>query len=251
MILQTTHDFEEVGAEKSSVFGVAGAKIQFLWHQNLLEECEGFAFKQQSLAANEIDSATEIIKNLIEKGTSVAQLFEALITSPSVGLALNFSAKFALDQHFNYEVQAFKSNLICRCFGLSKEMLREDLNKGQTCRIEDWQDRYMLGMGCGTCIALAEDFFRREFDLPEKPSEKFCEIRRQKVIYETHLITPLGKTPIELIEFIQANCPNKSMEIQRVSGYQVYVVGVNDSELKGIQQYYREQHHVDFEFILN
>lgn len=250
MKLQLAHDFNEIGAEKSSLIKSGELAIQFLWHQNLLEECEDFSFKHSNLKEDELAEATSLVTESLKQGGGVANIFTALIQNQNVGYRINFAAKFALDQHFNYEVQSFQSNLICRCFGISKQMLIDDLNKAKTSRIEDWKSNHMVGMGCGTCLALAEEFFRSEFDNPSSPSKEFLDLRKQKVIEDQFLIKPLGKTPIELIEFLEENMPNTNVQIQRVSGYQVYVDGVSASELGDLKNHFLENYEVLLDFEL-
>ena len=246
--MQLCHKFNEIGSEKSSVIIFEGTKIQFLWHQNILEECESFTFKYHNLKSDKVEIACSVINMALEQSSSVADLLKLLIEKQDLGFKLNFAAKVALDQYFNYEVHSYQSNLICRCFGISRETLRDDLNQASTCRIEDWKSNYMLGMGCGTCLVLAEEFFQSEFDNPSSPSNQLLELRNQKVVQDKYLIKPLGKTPIEVIEFLEEAMPYPNIEIKKVSGYKVFLSGIDLIKLEDLKKFFLDKFNVSLEF---
>lgn len=246
-MLSSNPGFDYLAAEKSSVMSFADYTIQFFWHQNLLEECESFSFKWSGKTDEMVATLNKLIDQRLTDSPSVADLFERLIVSEEVPTALTFAAKAAYDEYFNFELNSFESDLICRCFGVTREALLNDLQKGETVNLEGWKSKYMVAMGCGTCEAAAANLFQGQLDMPTTESEALAQLRRRKVTENNIMIRPKGMTPIAFREFLMENLPLEGPEIDSISGYQVFFKGLNPDQQKLIEEHFRLQHQLKLE----
>lgn len=226
--LKSIENFDYLAAESSSVFNVNQYQIQYYWHINVLEELESFGFRYSGETEKQVETIqSEVVS---AKANSVNDALRYLIDSKSLPLELQLTAKMALDEYFNYEVKNFQSNLICRCFGIGPDQLIGDLQKGNTCSVDAWKEKYLVTMGCGTCGADIEKFFRESIDNPQFEEEealkacrysKFLPSTAELEDAEKILIRPMGKTPFEFLKFLK-NCPElDGVDILETSGYQV------------------------------
>lgn len=248
-------DFDYIGAEKSSVLSFEDYSIQFFWHQNLLEECESFSYKWRGAIDGHLQLIDDCIKRAQSNANTVAGVFESCLQAPELPHIIGFLFKAAYDEYFNYDVVSFESNLICRCFGVTKDALIADLQLGQTTRLEDWKSKFMVAMGCGTCEAMARDFFQSELDCPKTPSPELTELRKSKVLDEKFLIKPRGLTPIEFREFLQENFPadmiQSNIQVKKVSGYMVTLdkeALIGDIQLDDLKKYFQDNFQLDLFF---
>lgn len=253
--LKSIENFDYLAAESSSVFKVNQYQIQFYWHINVLEELESFGFKYSGETEKQLEAINSELASA--NATSVNEALRQLVDSNILPMELQLTAKMALDEYFNYEVKNFQSDLICRCFGIGPDQLIGDLQKGDTCTVDAWKEKYLVTMGCGTCGADIEKFFRESMDNPQfEEGEAFQKCRYSKFLpitaeledAEKVLIRPMGKTPFEFLKFLKT-CPElDGCDVLETTGYQVKLKD-EGQDLIALSQLMQSKYQLKIKFI--